>query len=126
MFGVYTACLRKVDTIAQNTGSVQSIVQSILLENFFKVPGALGCIKIGDDNALNADKLRDNIHNFNLKYIKENKMPEWCIFSLLRLSVIKKDFLKAKQYFNDLNFFDLSFSNKIRFLVFKIFVFLKI
>jgi len=95
-------------------------------ENFFKVPGALGCIKIGDDNALNADKLRDNIHNFNLKYIKENKMPEWCIFSLLRLSVIKKDFLKAKQYFNDLNFFDLSFSNKIRFLVFKIFVFLKI
>jgi len=36
-------------------------------------------------------------------------MPNWCIFSLLRLSTMKKDFIKAKKYIEDLDFFDLKF-----------------
>lgn len=94
-------------------------------EDFFKIPGVLGHIKIDEENLLNLDKQIDNIYKFNTKYIKEDKMPNWCIFSLLRLSTMKKDFIKAKKYIEDLDFFDLKFFYKIKFLILKILVFFK-
>ncbi len=93
---------------------------SKLNEEFVKLPGILGYIKIDDENLLSSDKSIKNIFSFKSKYVKDGTLPIWCIFSLTRSYILKKDFTNAKLNLAILKKYKLNFKLKLRYIFLKL------
>jgi len=98
---------------------------SKLNEEFVKLPGILGYIKIDDENLLNPDKSIKNIFSFKSKYVKNEVLPSWCIFSLVRSYILKKDFTSAKFFLKSLESHEMNLKFKIRYIFLKLFCLIK-
>ena len=84
-------------------------------EDFVKLPKTLGYIKIDDENLLDSDRSIKNIFSFKSKYIKGDNLPVWCIFSLIRSYILKKDFANAKMFLANLKKHKFNFKLKLRY-----------
>lgn len=93
---------------------------SKISEDFIKLPGTLGYVSIDDENLLNLDKSIQNIFSFQSKYINNDNLPTWCIFSLIRIYILKKDFTNAKLHLTKLKTHKLNFNLILRYIYFKI------
>ena len=98
---------------------------SKLNEEFVKLPGILGYIKIDDENLLSSDKSIKNIFSFKSKYVKDETLPIWCIFSLTRSYILKKDFTNAKLNLSILKKYKLNFKLKLRYIFLKLWCLIK-
>ena len=98
---------------------------SKLNQEFVKLPGNLGYIKIDDENLLSPDKSIKNIFSFKSKYVKDGTLPIWCIFSLTRSYILKKDFTNAKLNIDILKKYKLSFKLKLRYILLKLWCLIK-
>ena len=94
-------------------------------EDFVKLPGILGYIKIDNENLLSPDKSIKNIFSFQTKYIKSGNLPVWCIFSLIRSYILKKDFTKAKHFLESLKTYKLNLKLRLRYIFLKLFCLIK-
>lgn len=88
-------------------------------EDFIKLPGILGYINIDNENLLSPDKSIKNIFSFQSKYIKGRNLPAWCIFSLIRSYILKKDFTNAKIFLENLKTYKLNLKLRLRYAYFK-------
>ena len=89
-------------------------------EDFIKLPGTLGYIKIDEDNLLTPNKSIENILSFQSRYIKNDNLPIWCIFSLIRSHIIKKDFTHARLYLDKLKKKNFNYKLKLRYVFLKL------
>ncbi len=94
---------------------------SKLNEDFIKLPGILGYIKVDNENLLSPDKSIKNIFSFQSKYVKDGNLPAWCVFSLIRSYILKKDIANAKLFLESLKTYKLSFKLKLRYIFLKLF-----
>ena len=95
-------------------------------EEFIKLPGVLGYIKIDNENLLNSDKSIKNIYYFKSRYIQKKTLPIWCLFSLVRSYILKKDFRNAKTNLDILKKNKLNFKNKIRYIFFQVLCYMNV
>ena len=98
---------------------------SKLNEEFVKLPGILGYIKIDGENLLSSDKSIKNIFSFKSKYVKDETLPIWCIFSLTRSYILKKNFTHAKLNLDILKKCKLNFKLKLRYFFLKLLCLIK-
>ena len=94
---------------------------SKLNEDFVKMSGILGYIKIDNENLLSPDKAIKNIFSFKSKYIKDGHLPVWCIFSIIRSYILKKDFANAKIFLKSLKPYKLHFKLRLKYIFLKLF-----
>ncbi len=94
-------------------------------EDFVKLPGILGYIKIDNENLLSPDKSIKNIFSFKSKYIKDVYLPAWCIFSLIRSYILKKDFANAKIFLQNLKPYKLHFKLRLKYFFLKLLCLIK-
>ena len=95
-------------------------------EEFIKLPGVLGYIKIDNENLLSSDKSIKNIYYFKSRYIQKKTLPIWCLFSLVRSYILKKDFRNAKTNLDILKKNKLNFKNKIRYIFFQVLCYMNV
>jgi len=98
---------------------------SKLNEDFVKLPGILGFIRIDNENLLSPEKSIKNIFSFKSKYIKDGDLPVWCIFSLIRSNILKRDFANAKIFLKNLKLYKLSFKLRLRYIFLKLICLIK-
>ena len=92
-------------------------------QSFIYLPKTLGYLRIDNDNFLNEDKSIKNIFSFKNKYLGKRDFPIWCIFSLVRSYIIKKDYINAKSFKKLININSIDFKLKVRLILLKLYLF---
>ena len=92
-------------------------------QSFIYLPKTLGYLRIDNDNFLNEDKSIKNIFSFKNKYLGKRDFPIWCIFSLVRSYIIKKDYINAKSFIKLININSIDFKLKVRLILLILYLF---
>lgn len=92
---------------------------SRVYKDLFLIKKTLGYINIENDNYLDSEKTIKNIIEFKKNYIDDEKLPSWCLYSIIKSNFKLKKFEEVNYFMKKIKLRELKFKQILLLLSYK-------